>query len=162
MTVDELDVALRSKFQDYESYVLKQLNLEDEEEGDGNYGYQYIAGVTQVVPPVLIPRGWRLNLETMNVSEGVRLAIAKIVSMSTRWPIPKDYLRRVPWMIQLCEHTTFGQMRWAERPTFIEDEEPVMEVAPEEVSLPSSEDVKSTSQVDETATAVDDLLSRFL
>ena len=84
MTLDELDAALRRSFQDYESYVLQQLNLDEDEEGAGSYGCRFVSGVSHVVPGILIPRGWELDLATGNISEGVRLVVAKIVSMSTR------------------------------------------------------------------------------
>jgi len=162
MTFDELDAALRGSFQDYESYVLKQLNLEEEEEGESNYGCQFIPGVSHVVPAILIPRGWELDLATSNVSEGVRLVVAKIVSMSTRTPIPKSYFRRLPWMVRLCEHTSFGNIRWEERSRSIEEEafeeEPIQEPVPPQ----AAEDNNQPKGADPSAAAVDDLLSRFL
>jgi hypothetical protein len=69
-------------------------------------------GVSHVVLAILIPRGWELDSNASNVSEGVKLIVAKIVSMGTRWPFPKEHLRRLPWMIRLCEHASFGNMRW--------------------------------------------------
>ncbi len=162
MTLDELDAALRGSFQDYESYVLKQLNLDDEEEGESNYGCQYIPGVSHVVPAILIPRGWELDLAAMNVSEGVRLVVAKIVSMSTRSPFPKAYLRRLPWMVCLCDHAAFGQMRWAERAPAPEDDMPEEEPVRKSVPPPPTDQASQPAANDSAAAAVDDLLSRFL
>jgi hypothetical protein len=162
MTLDELDAALRGSFQDYESYILKQLNLDEDEEGESSYGCQYIPGVSHVVPAILIPRGWELDLGEVNVSEGVRLAVAKIVSMGTRSPFPKAYLRRLPWMVRLCEHTAFGNMRWEERAVDLEDDvsEPDTEAAT--VAPPLSEESKPPEGKANAEAAVDDLLSQFL
>lgn len=162
MTFDELDAALRGSFQDYESYVLKQLNLDEEEEGESSYGCQYIPGVSHVVPAILIPRGWKLDLGAVNISEGVRLAVVKIVSMSTRSPFPKAYLRRLPWMVQLCEHTAFGNMRWEERVVDLEESasEPDADATP--VAPPPAAETKPPEGEPNAAAAVDDLLSRFL
>ena len=162
MTFDVLDAALRGSFQDYESYVLKQLNLEEEEEGESSYGCQYIPGVSHVVPAILIPRGWELDLAASNVSEGVRLVVAKIVSISTRSPFPKEYLRRLPWMIRLCEHAAFGNMRWEERSIDLEVDVTETYAVATPDSPPPADETKPPESEPGAVAAVDDLLSRFL
>lgn len=116
LTFDELDAALRVHFQDYEWYVLKQLDQLDDEEGETEFGYQYLQGVSNAVPGMLIPAGWEFDSSLVNVSAGVRLAVAKLVRMSKRAPVPKGYLRRIPWMIRLCEVVAPATMRWSEEP----------------------------------------------
>jgi hypothetical protein len=161
ITLDELDAALRDNFQDYESYVIQQINLDEDEEGAGSYGCRFISGVSHVVPGMLIPRDWELDPVTMNVSEGVRQAVTKIVAMSTRSPFSKEYLRRLPWMVKLCEHVAYGNMRWEERP--LPTEEIVeSETAHEPTFAPQPTESTETKHVDTASSAVDDLLSRFL
>jgi hypothetical protein len=162
MTLDELDAALRGCFQDYESYVLQRLNLDEDEEGEGSYGCRFVSGVSHVVPAILIPRGWELDLSAVNVSEGVRLVVAKIVSMSTRSPFPKQYLRRLPWMVWLCDHAAYGAMRWQEQSFATEEEIPEQEATGGPVSSLPSTDTSQSKSSDTAAAAVDDLLSRFL
>lgn len=160
--LDELDAALRGRFQDYEAYVLQQLNFDEDEEGEGSCGCRFVSGVSHVVPAILIPGGWELDLATMNVSEGVELLVAKIVSMSTRSPFPKAYLRRLPWLVRLCDHAAYGQMRWAERSPSPEDDLPEEEAVREPVSPRQTDQASEPAACDSAAAAVDDLLSQFL
>ncbi len=161
MTFDELDDALRAHFQDYEPYVLKQLNLNEDEEGEASFGYQFLPGVSHVVPTMIIPRGWELDLTAQNVSEGVRLTVAKIVSMSTRSPFPRQYLRRLPWMIRLCDHAAFGAMRWEDQAVAVEDDLPGEEAAPAPQVTPQPEGAAPPPKPEGADAAVDDLLSQF-
>ena len=126
MTLDELDLALRDRFQDYEPYVLQQLNLEEDEEGTKTFGCQFIPGwsswklnltewrtsETGRIPDVLVPGGWKLDLARQNVSPGIRLLAEKIAAASERSSYPKENLAQLPWLVQLCEHTAPGKMRW--------------------------------------------------
>ena len=114
ITIEELDAALRGSYQDYESYVLQQLGIDEDEEGERNYGYRLVPGVANRIPGILIPRGWELDLARQNVSDGICRLVAKIVATSTRSAYPKASLRRLPWMVRLCEHVAFGEMRWEE------------------------------------------------
>ena len=114
MTYEELDTTLRGSFQDYASFVLKQLHLADDEEGETEPGYQYVPGVAKVVPGILVPRGWQPDPHAANVSPGVRQVAAKIAALSARSPFPKAHLAAVPWMARLCEHLAPDAMRWEE------------------------------------------------
>ena len=89
MTLDELDTALRGSFQDYESYVLQQLNLDEDEEGEGNYGCRFVPGVSNRIPGILIPGGWEFDLARQNVSEGIRMLVTRIVAASTAVGLPQ-------------------------------------------------------------------------
>jgi len=112
MTVDELDAALRGHYQDYEWYVLKQLHIDDGEEGESEFGFHYLPGISNAVPSMIIPRGWQYDAASPNVSEGIRLAVEKIVSTSTRAPVPRSYFERIPWKFPLCDRVARGTMRW--------------------------------------------------
>jgi hypothetical protein len=158
LTLDELDAALRTHFQDYEPYVLKQLNLTEDEEGLANVGYSFVPGISNVIPTMVIPSGWKLDLNATNVSEGVRLVVAKVVSMGSRQPFPRSYLRRLPWMVELCEHTAFGSMRWEDRDANVEDES-TASPPPEARPQVRTDDVRVSK--DDRPAAVDDLLSHF-
>ncbi len=118
LTLDELDAALRGRFQDYERYVLQQLLVKDDDDGDGDtgYGYRLVPGVNNRVPALLLPAGWEYDPARMNVSAGVRRAATDIVGWSKKSPFPKQHLQRVPWMIHLCDHLAGGRMRWRETP----------------------------------------------
>jgi len=162
MTLDELDTVLRGCFQDYESYVLQQLNLDEEEEGERSYGCRLVPGVTNRIPGILIPRGWELDLARQNVSEGIRFLVAKIVAASTRSAYPKSHLRRVPWLVDLCEHAAFGEMRWEERSAAPEDETLEEDAILELANPPPPEGEGQATKADESAAVVEDLLSQFL
>ena len=116
MTFEEFDTALKGVYQDYEPYSLKQLHADEEEDGETGHGYQFVPGVSHVVPAVLIPGGWELDADGANVSPGVRRAVAKIVSMAARSPFPKSHLDGLPWMVRLCELAAPGPISWAETP----------------------------------------------
>ena len=162
ITLDELDTHLRGFFQDYESYVLHQLNLDEDEEGEGSYGCRFVTGVANRIPAILIPRGWELDLARQNVSEGIRMLVTRIVAASTGTAYRKDHLRRIPWLVQLCEHAAFGQMRWNERPVTAEDDVPAEEPVRDQAETPRAKERSQAAKADDTSAAVDDLLSRFL
>ena len=110
MTLDELDAVLREHYQDYEPWVLKQLHLADEDEGESAHGFCYLPGTSKWVPGMILPSGWHFDPAAPNISDGVKQTVARIVDASARAPIAKELLRRIPWMIPLCE--AHGPMRW--------------------------------------------------
>lgn len=114
LTLDELAAALRERFQDYEYYVFQQLLVEDDDDGETGYGFRLISGVPNRVPTVLLPDGWEYDPTGANVSDGVRRAATDIVGWSEKAPFPKQHLRRIPWMVELCNLLAEGRMRWRE------------------------------------------------
>lgn len=122
MTFDEFDGRLRVHFQDYERYVLKQLHLKEDEEGQSVLASQYVPGVHQIVPPIIIPNGWELDISRVNVSEGIKKVAKRIALMSVTSPIPRRYIRRIPWMAQLCEQISSGVMNWSDLDQNINDD----------------------------------------
>ncbi len=122
LTYDELNVALRARFQDYESYVLKQLHLTEDEEGEQICGFRYVPGVSQVVPPIIIPQGWELDLVGLNISQGIKNAVERIVSLSAKSPLQKQQFQRVAWIIRLCDTGIFGPIRWNQQQIHSDEE----------------------------------------
>jgi hypothetical protein len=116
MTLAELDTALRGWFQDYEAFALNQVFFHEVEDGEPTYGCQFINSSSTIIPPLVVPRGWELDLATVNVSAGVRNVVAQIVNLSQQAPFPKAHLRQIPWLVRLCEHSAASRMRWSEQP----------------------------------------------
>src|SRR5262249_23172001 len=114
MTLDELDPLLREVYQDYEPYVLQQLNLDDDEEGENFSPCRVATGLAGRVPSVVVPSSWELDLAKENVAEEVKRIATRIVSSAARTPYPKENLRRVPWLIDLCNHYAYGHMVWSQ------------------------------------------------
>jgi len=116
LTTDELDRGLRAYFQDYEGYVLRMLDADDDEDGGRAHRYRIVHGASGRLPVLVLPGDWELDAACGNVSEGVRALAARVVAASARAPYPKAHLRRLPWMVRLCEHVAGGPVRWADEP----------------------------------------------
>ena len=91
----------------------QQLGVRDEDEGDGRVEYEWVSGISQIHPAILLPASWEPNAKCENVSPGVRQVAEKIVGMTIKSPFPKSHLSRVPWMIQLCERIAAGSIKWS-------------------------------------------------
>jgi len=115
MTIAELQKELRKFYQDYEPYVLQQLNL-DEEDGDASLGVSTFGGIPHRVPPLIIPDDWQLDCNSENVSEQLKLVASKIVDIGRRRGFPKGEFDELPWMVSLVDHYAFGKMNWSDDP----------------------------------------------
>ena len=54
MTIRELDTALRAFYQDYEWYVLSQISVDDEEDGEHFCGARIVPGYTKYLPAIIV------------------------------------------------------------------------------------------------------------
>lgn len=112
MTIEEMHKELKRYYQDYEPYVLQQLNI-DEEDGEAAIGIHSFAGVPHRIPPLIVPNEWALDCNTENVSKQLKLIASKIVDIGRRGGYPKTVLLEIPWMVALVEHYAFGKMNWS-------------------------------------------------
>ncbi len=117
MLLEELDTGLRLNYQDYEAQDIDQLfmTLGEDEEGDASCGVRIVPGTTERVPTIVIPTDWEFDLARENVSEGIKLLVARIIHDSTDDQCTKHHMRRVPWLVELVEHQAHGTMAWADR-----------------------------------------------
>lgn len=166
LTLDEMDSGLRESFQDYESYVIQRLNLDDDEEGESTAECRIVAGVMKRIPAIVIPVSWELDLKRENVSEGIKRLATRIISSATEKPFPRYALRRVPWLVSLCDHFGYGRMRWDEGrnldDTNLEDEGDA-ELTPVDVASDhAAPEKKSGDRAEQPGgQKIKDLLSRF-
>lgn len=159
ITLEELDLGLREFFQDYESYVLNQIESEDEEGGQA-LTYRSYPGNSTRIPKIFIPDRWHINLGAVNVSEGVRRFVAKVVASQGEYRFARNELQQLPWLIELCEHEAYGNMKWAdERNRPVCDDPSVSEEAP--AKLPEKAG-SSEVQPGGEGGRLDQLLDQFL
>lgn len=134
LTMDELDAALRQRYQDYERYVLGQLTVDADEDGGGLAETRVLQGRSTRIPAIFVSRRWRLNSSADNVSEGIRLFGARVIAATGKQRLARQELSDLPWMIEWCERHAYGQMRWTdETPAdsavvdFSDDDSPAVE-----------------------------------
>lgn len=106
IVLDELSGMLNEFYQDYDSYVINQLNLDTEEEGESDFGVSMQPGIAHKLPPVLVPDGWSLNANSDNISEGVRLAAAYAITLLQEGRINLSDLEHLPWFIELVKRSS--------------------------------------------------------
>ncbi len=115
MTIEELGAELRQYYQDYEFYVLQQLSLIDDDEGEGFSGAEFFSGIPHRVPPIVLPDTWTLDVERANVSQAIKVIADKIVDVGRRKGFPKTELESIPWLIELVDYYAFGKMNWSDK-----------------------------------------------
>jgi len=99
---------LRRHYQDYESSVIDQLSLENDEEGESEFGVTLFPGIPHKLMPILVPNGWSLEYETDNTSDGVRLAVARAVKHLQEGRITLSELQHIPWFIAMIQRNSYG------------------------------------------------------
>jgi len=114
VTLDELGDLLRRWYQDYASYVLAQLNLDAEEEGDFHCSAVWYPGVPHRIPPILVPADWELNPTADNVSDEIKLLVSKIIAMAQDNTLKSGDLLGVPWLIELTQRHSYGEDIWGD------------------------------------------------
>jgi hypothetical protein len=108
IVLDELRGMLRRHYQDYESSVIDQLSLENDEEGESEFGVTLFPGIPHKLMPILVPNGWSLEYETDNTSDGVRLAVARAVKHLQEGRITLSELQHIPWFIAMIQRNSYG------------------------------------------------------
>ena len=64
-----------------------------------------------------LPCDWKLDMAQENVSEEIKLLVAKIIAAGTKGKYPKKVLEDVPWLVELVDRHSYGKMKWSdERP----------------------------------------------
>ncbi|PAY16672.1 hypothetical protein CKO51_25625 [Rhodopirellula sp. SM50] len=169
--IDELSGMLNEHYQDYDAYVIDQLNLDAEEEGETDFGVSMQTGIAHKLPTVLVPDGWSLDKRVDNVSPGVRLSVARAISLLHEGRISISDLAHLPWFVELVERNSYGENFQAPRKNGL-----VQKHMTEQLSLslddygrerPDETKIESTVAINNTALPepqknVDDLLQRFL
>lgn len=108
IVIDELGGLLNQAYQDYDSYVIEQLNLDAKEEGESEYGVSLHAGIPYKLPSVLVPDGWQLSTTDENVSDGIRLAVARAITFLQEDRISLSDLDHIPWFVELIRRNSYG------------------------------------------------------
>ena len=108
IVLDELGGMLNRHYQDYDSYVIEQLNLDAEEEGESDYGVSLHTCVVHKLPPVIVPDGWTLDPSNENVSEGVRLSVSRAIAFLQEGRIAISDLEHLPWFVELVHRNSYG------------------------------------------------------
>ncbi len=108
IVLDELAAMLNRYYQDYDSYVIEQLNLDADEEGESDYGVSLHTCIVHKLPPVLVPDGWTLDLSCENVSEGVRLSVSRAIAFLHEGRIALTDLEHLPWFVELVHRNSYG------------------------------------------------------
>lgn len=143
MTMRELHGALQAYYQDYEWYVLSQVNLDDEEDGEHFCGARILSGYPKYLPAIILPCDWQLDVAKENVSEEIKLLVAKIITAGTKGRYPKRVLDDLPWLVELVDRHSYGRMKWSDEcPPRVEDGNGAM---CEDDSLRDIRDVRTTA-----------------
>ena len=164
--LDELGGLLNAFYQDYAPYALAQLNLDSEEDGCNELGVSLIAGVPHKVPQLIVPENWAFNLQEENVSEGVKIAIARAVVSAKQGTLIQSDIAHIPWFSKLVDKYSYGENVWKKRTQefcLSSDEEFAKHSASVQqfFKLPESE-LEVAVEPKRGSTEVDDLLSRFI
>ncbi len=167
MLFDELDAELRKYYQDYERYVISQLTTDSDEDGRGLSETIIIPGLSTRLPVIYVPRSWKLNASADNISEGVRLLSARIIAATGTARFARLHLQKIPWMVQVCERYSYGQMSWLDDAQLDYDETPDSEANEITSDLAHNAAFASTVESDGSATGptekdIEGMLSRFL
>jgi hypothetical protein len=165
MTMRELDSALRAFYQDYEWYVLSQVSLDDEEDGEHFCGARIVPGYSNYLPAIVLPCDWKLDLALENVSEEIKLLVAKIIAAGKKGKYPKKVLEDTPWLGELVDRHSYGRMKWSDEkpPRGNAKNGPVIDDVPLEENMPTQTDggmIRRTSQV-KVVDRIENLLSRL-
>ena len=112
LTLEEIGRDLREYYQDYEDYVLNQIVFDDEDETEG-VTFRTTAGNSTRIPKMFIPNGWQLSPDTVNISDGVRRFVDRVIASEGERRFSRAELAHIPWVIELCERETGGSMIWA-------------------------------------------------
>ena len=166
IVLDELGGLLNAVFQDYAPYALAQLNLDSEEDGSTEFSVALIPGVPHKVPQLIVPERWSFDSVCENVSEGVKIAVARGVVSAKDGTLMRSDLVHIPWFCELVNKYSYGEDIWKSR----KSEQALRSGEPESTpSLPVQQFFKSFENEVEVATKpkvvdldVDDLLSRFI
>jgi hypothetical protein len=110
--LDELKIELQRRFQDYEDYVFRQLRFDDEDDDTQELSFRTTAGNSTRVPRLFVPNDWSLDASVVNVSEGVKKFVDRIISCPPERAFSKSELEHIPWVIELCDRENNGRMMW--------------------------------------------------
>lgn len=108
IVIDELGALLNQSYQDYDSCVIEQLNLDDKEEGEPEYGVSMQPGIPHKLPSILVPDGWKLDTTAENVSDGIKLAVARAITFLQEGRISLSDLDHIPWFVELIRRNSYG------------------------------------------------------
>lgn len=105
MLLSELADRLRDYYQDYADHVVNQLTTITDEDGEIDDRAQFVTGLGQRVPIVVIPTNWALDSTHDNVSDGVAKVARRLARQVKSERLALDELESVGWLRQLVEHS---------------------------------------------------------
>jgi hypothetical protein len=112
VTVDELGDLLRKYYQDYAAYVLEQIDLDMDEDGSHHCSAVLLPGVPHRVPTILVPADWQYDPQAENVSDEVKLLVAKIAVFVRNDELRQEDLAYAPWLVELVTRRAYGENIW--------------------------------------------------
>ena len=108
IVLDELGGMLSLFYQDYDSYVVDQLNLDAEEEGESDFGVTMLPGIPHKLSPILMPNDWELDAKIDNTSDGVKLSVARAIILLREKRLALSDLEHIPWFVELLQRHCYG------------------------------------------------------
>ncbi len=114
MTARELQSALRTYYQDYDWDVILALDFDEQEDGEHYCGVRVLPGDSHYLPAIISPCDWEFDVAQENVSEGIKLLVAKIIAIGKKRTYPKKLLEDAPWLVELVERHCDGKMKWSD------------------------------------------------
>lgn len=166
IVLDELGGLLNVVFQDYATYALAQLNLDSEEDGSTEFSVALIPGVPHKVPQLIVPERWSFDSVSENVSDGVKIAVARAVVSAKDGTLSRSDLAHIPWFAELVDKYSYGEDIWKSRNS---EQTLRSEVRESSQNFPVQQFFESFENEVEVSIKtkvvdldVDDLLSRFI
>ena len=114
MTARELQAPLRTYYQDYDWDVILALDFDEQEDGEHYCGVRVLPGDSHYLPAIISPCDWELDVAQENVSEGIKLLVAKIIAIGKKRTYPKKLLEDAPWLVELVDRHCDGKMKWSD------------------------------------------------
>ncbi|MEZ5947644.1 MAG: sigma factor-like helix-turn-helix DNA-binding protein [Planctomycetaceae bacterium] len=101
MLLSELACRLRDQYQDYADYVVNQLTLIADEDGEIDNRAQFLTGFGQRIPNVVLPTNWKGDSSIDSVSTGVANVIRRLAKQIRSKRLELDELNAVGWLKSL-------------------------------------------------------------
>jgi hypothetical protein len=101
MLLDELACRLRDQYQDYADYVVNQLTVIADEDGEIDNRAQFLTGFGHRVPVVVLPTNWKGDSSLDSVSIGVANLIRRLARQVRSERLGLGELNAVDWLKSL-------------------------------------------------------------
>lgn len=101
MLLSELACRLRDQYQDYADYVVNQLTLIADEDGEIDNRAQFLTGFGHRIPIVVLPTNWKGDSSLDSVSTGVANLIRRLARQVRSARLRLDELNEADWLKSL-------------------------------------------------------------